>query len=136
MNIMYVYQNYATGEHSCMVLKPLETGGVEDDEFGSLGFLALFYQCEFLGHGRLVRLLLSALVSCLTNEQPSTGFKTKFVKRLPLCFRGLDYKLAMRLVLMNYSVLRNKQSHLLMTYIIYFVASWIRRSTSQRMMFH
>ncbi|XP_037495465.1 RNA cytidine acetyltransferase 1 isoform X2 [Jatropha curcas] len=62
--------NNRTGEHSCMMLKPLETDDIELDGLCSLDFLAPFYQC----------------------------FKRKFVKRLPLCFRELDYKLAMSIL--------------------------------------
>ncbi|KAJ9171333.1 hypothetical protein P3X46_014718 [Hevea brasiliensis] len=58
--------NNTTGEHSCMVMKPLEI-----DDFEHLyKFLSPFYQ----------------------------RFKRKFVKRLPSCFRELDYKLAMSIL--------------------------------------
>ncbi|KDP28681.1 hypothetical protein JCGZ_14452 [Jatropha curcas] len=62
--------NDITGEHSCMVLKPLETDDIEHDGLGPLNFLTPFYQC----------------------------FKRKFVKRFPLCFKELDYKLAMSIL--------------------------------------
>ncbi|OAY62345.1 RNA cytidine acetyltransferase 1 isoform X2 [Manihot esculenta] len=58
--------NNTTGEHSCMVIKPLEI----DDTEQLYKFLYPFYQC----------------------------FKRKFVKRLPSCFRELDYKLAMSIL--------------------------------------
>ncbi|KMT04511.1 hypothetical protein BVRB_8g181730 isoform C [Beta vulgaris subsp. vulgaris] len=88
--------NNATGECSCMVLKPLETGGIENNGLGSLGFLAPFHQ----------------------------RFKTKFVKRLPLCFGGLDYKLAMSILDPKISfeendpsVISQKESSLLLKFI-------------------
>ncbi|KAJ9186284.1 hypothetical protein P3X46_001882 [Hevea brasiliensis] len=62
--------NNTTGEHSCMVLKALETGDVEHGGLGSLDFLTPFYQC----------------------------FKRKFVKRLPLCFQELDFKLSISIL--------------------------------------
>ncbi|XP_065864767.1 RNA cytidine acetyltransferase 1-like isoform X2 [Euphorbia lathyris] len=62
--------NDTTGEHSCIVLKALEIDNIKHGRLGSLDFLSPFYQC----------------------------FRRKFVKRLPLCFRELDYKLAMSIL--------------------------------------
>ncbi|KAJ7947488.1 RNA cytidine acetyltransferase [Quillaja saponaria] len=62
--------NDTTGEHSCMVLKPLGMYNTEDGGSNSLDFLTPFYQC----------------------------FRRKFVKRLPLCFQELDYKLVMSIL--------------------------------------
>ncbi|XP_071931337.1 RNA cytidine acetyltransferase 1-like isoform X3 [Coffea arabica] len=62
--------NNITGEHSCMVLKPLETNEMEGSSVCSPGFLHPFYQC----------------------------FRQRFMRRLPLCFQELDYKLAMSIL--------------------------------------
>jgi len=37
-------KNNVTGEHSCMVLRPLNNGEIEGDESGQYGFLTPFYQ--------------------------------------------------------------------------------------------
>ncbi|KAL0426835.1 UNVERIFIED_CONTAM: RNA cytidine acetyltransferase 1 [Sesamum latifolium] len=58
-------KNNITGEHSCMVLKPLE-GSWTDSEH----YLSPFYQC----------------------------FRERFARSLPLCFREMDYKLAMSIM--------------------------------------
>ncbi|THF98208.1 hypothetical protein TEA_016571 [Camellia sinensis var. sinensis] len=64
------HPNNVTGEHSCMVLKPLNTDEIEDSGNGPVGFLSPFHQ----------------------------RFKLCFVRRLPLFFRELDYKLAMSIL--------------------------------------
>ncbi|GMP57057.1 hypothetical protein CsSME_00021302 [Camellia sinensis var. sinensis] len=64
------HPNNVTGEHSCMVLKPLNTDEIEDSGNGPVGFLSPFHQ----------------------------RFKRCFVRRLPLFFRELDYKLAMSIL--------------------------------------
>ncbi|KMT04505.1 hypothetical protein BVRB_8g181710 isoform A [Beta vulgaris subsp. vulgaris] len=60
----------------------------------------------------------------ICDTPPSTGFKTKFVKRLPLCFGGLDYKLAMSILDPKISfeendpsVISQKESSLLLKFI-------------------
>ncbi|KAI7984542.1 RNA cytidine acetyltransferase 2 [Camellia lanceoleosa] len=64
------HPNNVTGEHSCMVLKPLNTDEIKDSGNGPVGFLGPFHQ----------------------------RFKRCFVRRLPLFFRELDYKLAMSIL--------------------------------------
>ncbi|KAJ0971387.1 hypothetical protein J5N97_019346 [Dioscorea zingiberensis] len=59
-----------TGEHSCMVLKPLNNDEIEVSEPGQWGFLAPFYQ----------------------------DFKKRFSRLLGTTFRTLDYKLAMSML--------------------------------------
>ncbi|PIN23517.1 putative P-loop ATPase fused to an acetyltransferase [Handroanthus impetiginosus] len=62
--------NNITGEHSCMVLKPLESNEIEGNQTGALSHLSPFYQC----------------------------FRERFRRRLLLCFREMDYKLAMSIL--------------------------------------
>ncbi|KAF2324819.1 hypothetical protein GH714_017283 [Hevea brasiliensis] len=59
-------KNNTTGEHSCMVLKALETDDVEVGGLGSLDFYSILSR--------------------------------KFVKRLPLCFQELDFKLCISIL--------------------------------------
>lgn len=59
-----------TGEHTCMVLKPLNNDEIEVSEPGQLGFLSPFYE----------------------------DFKQRFSRLLGTTFRALDYKLAMSIV--------------------------------------
>ncbi|KAI8541122.1 hypothetical protein RHMOL_Rhmol08G0037800 [Rhododendron molle] len=61
------HQNNVTGEHSCIVLKPLNPADIENSEKGPVGFLSSFYQ----------------------------RFKRRFVGSLTVHFRELDYKLVM-----------------------------------------
>ncbi|KAK9283235.1 hypothetical protein L1049_011471 [Liquidambar formosana] len=61
--------NNMTGEHSCMVIKPLNTDEIEYSGAGPFGFFTPFYQC----------------------------FRRRFVKRLSF-FQELDYKLAMSIL--------------------------------------
>ncbi|KAL0315799.1 UNVERIFIED_CONTAM: RNA cytidine acetyltransferase 1 [Sesamum radiatum] len=62
--------NNITGEHSCMVLKPLEGSEIEGSWTDSEHYLSPFYQC----------------------------FRERFARSLPLCFREMDYKLAMSIM--------------------------------------
>ncbi|KAL0345068.1 UNVERIFIED_CONTAM: RNA cytidine acetyltransferase 1 [Sesamum radiatum] len=62
--------NDVTGEHSCMVLKPLEGSEIEGSWRDSEHYLSPFYQC----------------------------FRERFARSLPLCFREMDYKLAMSIM--------------------------------------
>ncbi|KAL2458280.1 hypothetical protein Fot_55757 [Forsythia ovata] len=62
--------NKLTGEHSCMVLKPVETDEIEGNQVGSTDYLSPFY----------------------------LSFKERFVGRLASCFREMDYKLAMSIL--------------------------------------
>lgn len=41
-----MYQSAVTGEHTCMLLKPLNNDDVEVGESGEHGFLEPFYQGE------------------------------------------------------------------------------------------
>ncbi|XP_039122229.1 LOW QUALITY PROTEIN: RNA cytidine acetyltransferase 1-like [Dioscorea cayenensis subsp. rotundata] len=59
-----------TGEHTCMVLKPLNNDEIEVSEPGQLGFLSPFYE----------------------------DFKQRFSRLLGTTFRALDYKLAMSIL--------------------------------------
>lgn len=59
-----------TGEHTCMVLKPLNNDEIEVSEPGQLGFLSPFYE----------------------------DFKQRFSRLLGTTFRTLDYKLAMSIL--------------------------------------
>ncbi|KAK4432801.1 RNA cytidine acetyltransferase 2 [Sesamum alatum] len=59
--------NNITGEHSCMILKPLERNEIEGTWTAPQRYLSPFYQC----------------------------FRERFARSLPLCFREMDYKLAM-----------------------------------------
>ncbi|CAN1842414.1 RNA cytidine acetyltransferase 1 [Linum perenne] len=58
-----------TGEHTCMIIKPLHNDDVEANESDELGFFAPFYQ----------------------------DFRLRFLKLLSSSFRSMEYKLAMRL---------------------------------------
>ncbi|KAI8541121.1 hypothetical protein RHMOL_Rhmol08G0037700 [Rhododendron molle] len=64
------HPNNVTGEHSCIVLKPLNTSDIENTGNGPVGFLTSFYQ----------------------------RFKRRFVKSLSVLFRELDYKLVMSIL--------------------------------------
>ncbi|KAF7135734.1 hypothetical protein RHSIM_Rhsim08G0031600 [Rhododendron simsii] len=64
------HQNNLTGEHSCIVLKPLNSADIENIEKGPVGFLSSFYQ----------------------------RFKRRFVGSLTVHFRELDYKLVMSIL--------------------------------------
>lgn len=44
-------QNAVTGEHSCMVLKPLHNNDIEADASDQFGFLGPFYQGETVSSG-------------------------------------------------------------------------------------
>lgn len=59
--------NNVTGEHSCMVLRPLNHGEIQVDESGQHGFLTPFYQ----------------------------EFRQRFRRLLGTAFQTVDYKLAM-----------------------------------------
>lgn len=62
--------NNVTGEHSCMVLKPLNNDEIEVDESNQFGFFGPFYQ----------------------------DFRQRFAKLLASTFRGMEYKLAMSII--------------------------------------
>ncbi|KAH7852680.1 hypothetical protein Vadar_027832 [Vaccinium darrowii] len=64
------HPNNVTGEHSCIVLKPLNTADIENTGTGPVGFLTSFYQ----------------------------RFKRRFVRSLTVRFRELDYKLVMSIL--------------------------------------
>ncbi|KAH7837333.1 hypothetical protein Vadar_012678 [Vaccinium darrowii] len=64
------HPNNVTGEHSCIVLKPLNTSDIENTGNGPVGFLTSFYQ----------------------------RFKRWFVRSLSVLFRELDYKLVMSIL--------------------------------------
>nr|XP_027191121.1 RNA cytidine acetyltransferase 1 isoform X2 [Cicer arietinum] len=62
--------NNVTGEHSCMVLKPLSNDEIEVDGSNQWGFFGPFYQ----------------------------DFRQRFAKLLASTFRGMEYKLAMSII--------------------------------------
>ncbi|XP_058179742.1 RNA cytidine acetyltransferase 2-like [Rhododendron vialii] len=64
------HPDIVTGEHSCIVLKPLNTADIENTGNGLVGLLTSFYQ----------------------------DFKWRFVGLLPMYFRELDNKLAMSIL--------------------------------------
>ncbi|KAL5152939.1 RNA cytidine acetyltransferase 2 [Glycine soja] len=57
-----------TGEHTCMILKPLHNDEIEADGSNQLGFFSPFYQ----------------------------DFRQRFAKLLASTFRGMEYELALR----------------------------------------
>ncbi|EPS58355.1 hypothetical protein M569_16459, partial [Genlisea aurea] len=59
-----------TGEHSCMILKPLSNDDIESTGSDQLGFFSSFYQ----------------------------DFRSRFTKLLARSFRSMDYKLAMSIL--------------------------------------
>lgn len=62
--------NTVTGEHSCMILKPLNNDEIEADGSNPLGFFGPFYQ----------------------------DFRQRFAKLLASTFRGMEYKLALSII--------------------------------------
>ncbi|KAL2342979.1 hypothetical protein Fmac_004264 [Flemingia macrophylla] len=62
--------NAVTGEHTCMILKPLNNDEIEADESNQLGFISPFYQ----------------------------DFRQRFAKLLASTFRGMEYKLALSII--------------------------------------
>ncbi|KAG0484369.1 hypothetical protein HPP92_008448 [Vanilla planifolia] len=69
---LYISQipNAVTGEHTCMVLRPLESDDIENVDSNQFGFLEPCYQ----------------------------DFRKRFSRLLGTIFRGLDYKLAMSIL--------------------------------------
>ncbi|XP_078428150.1 RNA cytidine acetyltransferase 1-like [Wolffia australiana] len=65
----YVSQipNAETGEHTCMIIKPLNNDDIDSDDKGDYGFMLPFYQ----------------------------DFKQRFTRLLRYSFRSMDYKLVM-----------------------------------------
>ncbi|KHN34193.1 UPF0202 protein [Glycine soja] len=62
--------NTMTGEHTCMILKPLHNDEIEADGSNQLGFFSPFYQ----------------------------DFRQRFAKLLASTFRGMEYKLALSII--------------------------------------
>ncbi|XP_014511738.1 RNA cytidine acetyltransferase 1 [Vigna radiata var. radiata] len=62
--------NTITGEHSCMILRPLNNDEIEADGSNPLGFFGPFYQ----------------------------DFRQRFTKLLASTFRGMEYKLALSII--------------------------------------
>ncbi|KAI4345160.1 hypothetical protein L6164_012312 [Bauhinia variegata] len=62
--------NTVTGEHTCMVLKPLNNDDIEVDGSDQWGFFGPFYQ----------------------------DFRQRFIRLLASSFRGMEYKLAMSII--------------------------------------
>ncbi|TKY60362.1 N-acetyltransferase protein [Spatholobus suberectus] len=62
--------NTVTGEHTCMILKPLNNDEIEADGSNQLGFFGPFYQ----------------------------DFRQRFAKLLASTFRGMEYKLALSII--------------------------------------
>ncbi|KOM30646.1 hypothetical protein LR48_Vigan01g020000 [Vigna angularis] len=62
--------NTITGEHSCMILRPLNNDEIEADGSNPLGFFSPFYQ----------------------------DFRQRFTKLLASTFRGMEYKLALSII--------------------------------------
>ncbi|KAG5041233.1 hypothetical protein AAZX31_05G172800 [Glycine max] len=62
--------NTVTGEHTCMILKPLNNDEIEADGSNQLGFFSPFYQ----------------------------DFRQRFAKLLASTFRGMEYKLALSII--------------------------------------
>ncbi|KAK7369418.1 hypothetical protein VNO80_11455 [Phaseolus coccineus] len=62
--------NTVTGEHTCMILKPLNNDEIEADGSNPLGFFGPFYQ----------------------------DFRQRFAKLLASTFRGMEYKLALSII--------------------------------------
>eukprot|EP00256_Glycine_max_P058775 XP_014627004.1 RNA cytidine acetyltransferase 2-like [Glycine max] len=59
-----------TGEHTCMILKPLHNDEIEADGSNQLGFFSPFYQ----------------------------DFRQRFAKLLASTFRGMEYELALSII--------------------------------------
>lgn len=92
-----VNQSAVTGEHTCMVLKPLNNEDIESSDLDQWGFFSPFYQ-----GGSII------LIITLTNPasfsfcrlmfyRPPTDFRERFRALLDTSFRSMEYKLAMRL---------------------------------------
>lgn len=62
--------NDVTGEHNCMVLKPLNNDEIENKDDEKYGFIGPYYR----------------------------DFRERFIHLLPSCFREMDYKLAMSIL--------------------------------------
>jgi len=92
-----------TGEHTCMVLRPLNSDDIEVSESNKCGFLDPFYQ----------------------------DFRQRFRRLLGTSFRHLNFKLAMRYELSNYW--HNEFDSILIFCLVYFLVSWLRRLIIQTM---
>lgn len=90
-------QNAVTGEHTCMVLKPLHSDDIEVDKSDQCGFLGPFYRGELVFYVRRV-FFLQCIGIVLTLIGIYLDFKQRFSRLLGSSFRSMEYKLAMRLV--------------------------------------
>lgn len=93
-------QSSVTGEHTCMLLKPLNNDEFEVSESDELGFFAPFYKgfvdslqeldfCVSSKYTVLGLMLWPLLFFC-------SDFRIRFSKLLSDKFKKMDYKLAMR----------------------------------------
>lgn len=86
-------QNAMTGEHSCMVLKPLNTDDIETNETEQLGFFGPFYKGKHLILFPTVRKMLSCsriwLLLLLSFITKYTDFNLTFLCYFQISGKGL-----------------------------------------------
>ncbi|KAK6924169.1 putative tRNA binding domain [Dillenia turbinata] len=89
-----------TGEHTCMVLKPLNNDDVEVSESDEWGFFSPFYQGYCILELSLgIKIFINMHFDCSDNLYPiSPDFRKRFSRLLASSFRQMEYKLAMSIL--------------------------------------
>lgn len=95
-----IMKNAVTGEHTCMVLKPLSSDDIEVDESDEWGFFGPFYRGTLIFNNYLSLLLLWSLsfVPSLIICGIFLEFRRRFARRIfsDVKLSNMDYKLVMR----------------------------------------